>query len=235
VADGGDLAVHEGELTEHAARNREAWAGEAAAYVAGAERSWATEEMTWGMLGMPERELCLLGEVAGRDVVELGCGTAYGSAWLARRGAHVVGVDLTPEQLDTAHHLVESGRASFVLTVFVVYLSWAVDGYSHQETMLPEEIRPFFIQQHAVGLDGVVYLLPVRILLLQSHGLAVEIQAENQRFAAVPVEGNFRHIVGGNILPYHSLKHRLAHHGLAPAVDIRLVQVVAILAVQVAE
>ena len=51
------------------------------------ERNWATEEITWGMLGVPERELGLLADVAGKDVVELGCGTAYVSAWLARRGA----------------------------------------------------------------------------------------------------------------------------------------------------
>ncbi len=43
-----------------------------------------------------------LGDVAGLDVVELGCGTAYLSAWLARRGARPVGVDVTPAQLETA-------------------------------------------------------------------------------------------------------------------------------------
>ena len=43
-----------------------------------------------------------LGDVSGLDVVELGCGTAYVSAWLARRGARPVGVDVTPAQLDTA-------------------------------------------------------------------------------------------------------------------------------------
>jgi ubiquinone/menaquinone biosynthesis C-methylase UbiE len=43
--------------------------------------------------------------VAGLDVVELGCGTAYFSAWLARRGARAVGVDPTPAQLDTARRL----------------------------------------------------------------------------------------------------------------------------------
>jgi SAM-dependent methyltransferase len=39
------------------------------------------------------------------DVVELGCGTAYFGAWLAKRGARVVGVDLTPAQLETARRL----------------------------------------------------------------------------------------------------------------------------------
>ena len=47
----------------------------------------------------------MLGDVDGLDVVELGCGTAYFSAWLARRGARPVGVDVTPAQLETARRL----------------------------------------------------------------------------------------------------------------------------------
>jgi SAM-dependent methyltransferase len=101
VADGGDLAVSEG-LTEHAAVNREQWAKEAANYVAGAERNWAAGEITWGIVDVPESELQILPALDGKDVVELGCGTAYVSAWLARLGARVTGVDLTAEQLDTA-------------------------------------------------------------------------------------------------------------------------------------
>jgi SAM-dependent methyltransferase len=58
--------------------------------------------MTWGLWAVPESELRVLGDVAGLDVVELGCGTAYVSAWLARRGARPVGVDPTPAQLETA-------------------------------------------------------------------------------------------------------------------------------------
>ena len=54
---------------------------------------------------MPETEIRMLGDVAGKDVVELGCGTAYVSAWLARRGARVTGVDLTAEQLETARRM----------------------------------------------------------------------------------------------------------------------------------
>ena len=49
----------------------------------------------------PARQVALP-DVAGKDVVELGCGTAYLSAWLARKGARVTGVDVTPAQLETA-------------------------------------------------------------------------------------------------------------------------------------
>jgi SAM-dependent methyltransferase len=72
---------------------------------AAAARAWAQEEIAWGVFEAPESELNLLGDVNGLDVVELGCGTAYFSSWLARRGARVVGVDPTPAQLATARRL----------------------------------------------------------------------------------------------------------------------------------
>jgi len=54
----------------------------------------------------PESEIKVLPDVRGKDVVELGCGTAYVSAWLKRGGARrVVGVDITPAQLETARRL----------------------------------------------------------------------------------------------------------------------------------
>ena len=86
-------------------RNRAAWTEWAAEYVENADRSWAQGEITWGIWRVPERELRALPEVDGKDVVELGCGTAYFSAWLARRGARPVGVDLTPAQLETARRM----------------------------------------------------------------------------------------------------------------------------------
>ena len=48
----------------------------------------------------------------GLDVVELGCGTAYFSAWLAKRGARPVGVDITPAQLETARRMHGARRGS---------------------------------------------------------------------------------------------------------------------------
>jgi SAM-dependent methyltransferase len=68
-----------------------------------AESSWNNPDVMWGVFGIPE--FGVLGDVAGLDVVELGCGTAYFSAKLARRGARVVGVDPTPAQLETARRM----------------------------------------------------------------------------------------------------------------------------------
>ena len=67
-----------------------------------AVRAWAAEDITWGIFNVPEQQLGVLGDVRGLDVVELGCGTAYFSAWLARRGARPTGVDVTSAQLESA-------------------------------------------------------------------------------------------------------------------------------------
>jgi len=96
--------------------NVAAWTRRNAEYTdASAERSWAKDEITWGMFGVPESELGILGDVAGLDVVDLGCGTAYFSAWLAKRGARVVGVDPTPAQLQTARRLQRQTGIEFPL------------------------------------------------------------------------------------------------------------------------
>ena len=88
---------------DYLARNREAWTRSNAEYTDGAAvRAWLSDEITWGVFGVPEEEIDVLGDVSGLDVVELGCGTAYVSAWLAKRGARPVGIDLTPAQLETA-------------------------------------------------------------------------------------------------------------------------------------
>ena len=59
------------------------------------------------MFGPSDDELGVLGDVSGKDVIELGCGTAYFGAWLAKRGARVTGVDITPAQLETARRMSE--------------------------------------------------------------------------------------------------------------------------------
>ncbi len=84
------------------AANREAWDRYAADYVGPGERAWASEP-SWGIWGVPETELRLLPDnLDGADTIELGCGTAYVSAWLARRGARPVGIDNSPAQLESA-------------------------------------------------------------------------------------------------------------------------------------
>jgi SAM-dependent methyltransferase len=96
-------------LTEYLDRNRESWTKSNVEYTdARAPTAWAREEIAWGMCKAPESEVGMLPELEGKDVVELGCGTAYFGAWIKRAGArHVVGVDITPAQLETAKRMSE--------------------------------------------------------------------------------------------------------------------------------
>jgi SAM-dependent methyltransferase len=72
---------------------------------AAAEAEWLRPDPVWGLFATPERELGVLGPVDGLDVVELACGTAFFSAWLARAGARTVAVDISHEQLVTARRM----------------------------------------------------------------------------------------------------------------------------------
>jgi SAM-dependent methyltransferase len=104
------------ELRPDAAKNRELWTRSNAEYTGEhGRRSWARDDIGWGTWGVPEAELRALPDVVGKDVVELGCGTAYLSAWLARRGARPIGVDVTPAQLATARELQREHDLEFPL------------------------------------------------------------------------------------------------------------------------
>lgn len=94
------------DLPEHVRANREVWDRWAPEFVDRGRHAWASNAPAWGIWNVPDSELGLLpDDLAGRDVIELGCGTAYVSAWLARRGARPVGIDNSPAQLDTARQL----------------------------------------------------------------------------------------------------------------------------------
>jgi SAM-dependent methyltransferase len=90
------------ESTDHVRINRASWDLQAVDYEEAGRRSWASDEPWWGIWRVPESMLNVLPDVRGLDVVELGCGTAYVSSWLARRGATVVGIDNSRAQLTNA-------------------------------------------------------------------------------------------------------------------------------------
>ena len=104
------------ELSDEARRNRELWTRSNEQFTGdAAEQAWAQQDVSWGMWNVPEADVHVLPDVAGRDAIELGCGTAYVSAWLARRGARCVGVDVTPAQLETARRMQEQFGLEFPL------------------------------------------------------------------------------------------------------------------------
>ncbi|MDE0054984.1 MAG: class I SAM-dependent methyltransferase [Gammaproteobacteria bacterium] len=91
---------------DHIRRNRVAWQEFAARYAESGRNAWAAEDPYRGIWKLPESELKLLpDDLADKRCLEIGCGTACVSAWMARRGGHVVGIDPTPNQLATANDL----------------------------------------------------------------------------------------------------------------------------------
>jgi SAM-dependent methyltransferase len=105
-------------LPDHVQRNRAAWDEWAPEFVANGERSWRLQpgDEKWGIWDIPERDVRLLpDDLAGKDAIELGCGTGYISAWLARRGARPVGIDNSEQQLGTARRLQQEHGLSFPL------------------------------------------------------------------------------------------------------------------------
>src|SRR5215470_9326181 len=90
---------------DHVRRNRSAWDRWSAEYAGPGLRLWASEPM-WGLWSIDEAQVGVLpADVAGWDSIELGCGTGYVSAWLARRGARPAGLDNSAAQLGTARQL----------------------------------------------------------------------------------------------------------------------------------
>jgi SAM-dependent methyltransferase len=83
-----------------AAGDYDAYAGQYGAFVAKREQA-GPEADPYGLL---PPLLDLLGDIAGRQVLDAGCGEGYLARALAARKAHVTGIDLSPR-------LIELGRA----------------------------------------------------------------------------------------------------------------------------
>lgn len=59
----------------------------------------------WSPEGVDEADVHLLGDVAGRAVLEIGCGAAQCARWLASQGARAVGLDVSRRQLQHARRI----------------------------------------------------------------------------------------------------------------------------------
>lgn len=98
-------------------RTREAWTHMSEDFYEPGRNSWQAEEPDWGIWSVKESQLGVLKgvDLVGKDVVELGCGTAYISGWLKKAGANPVGIDLTPAQLENARKFQEEFGVFFPL------------------------------------------------------------------------------------------------------------------------
>jgi SAM-dependent methyltransferase len=101
---------------DYVIRNRATWDLWARDYETPGRVQWAQDEPSWGIWSVPDSQLHVLPDrVDGLDAIELGCGTGYVSAWLARRGARPVGIDNSEAQLRTARALQREHGLEFPL------------------------------------------------------------------------------------------------------------------------
>ena len=91
---------------DHVNENQRYWDAMADQWISGGERAWASRVPYWGNWGVPNDECPMLPEnMTGMTAIELGCGTGYVSAWMARRGATVTAIDNSERQLATTRRL----------------------------------------------------------------------------------------------------------------------------------
>ncbi len=84
-------------------RNVAAWEARRDDQLRVARRGWSSPAPRWGIFGVAESVIGALPEqLEGVRTLELGCGTGYVSAWLARRGATPVALDPSAGQLSIA-------------------------------------------------------------------------------------------------------------------------------------
>jgi SAM-dependent methyltransferase len=73
------------------------------------------DRLGWGIWDVPEDEIHALGEVGGLRALELGCGACQFGIRVAMRGAHLVGLDFSANQLAAAGPLMDETGVRFPL------------------------------------------------------------------------------------------------------------------------
>lgn len=137
-----------------AARNREHWDAKADEYQARHGSFIGQPEPRWGIWQLPEDELGILGDVAGKDVLELGCGAAQWSILLARRGARPTGLDNSERQLEHARQSMRDAGLDFPLvhasaesvplpdaSFDIVFCDHGAFGWADPHLVMPEASR----------------------------------------------------------------------------------------------
>jgi SAM-dependent methyltransferase len=90
---------------ESSRANRRWWDAAAPAYLAEHGSDLGDVDFLWCPEGLREADAHLLGDVAGRRVLEIGCGSAPCARWLRTAGADVVATDLSGGMLARATEL----------------------------------------------------------------------------------------------------------------------------------
>lgn len=142
-------------LTDHARKNRALWDETGDDYEERhAEALSGASAMAWGLWRIPESELRVLGDVTGKDILELGCGAARWSIALAQHDARPVGLDLSARQLAHARRLMVEAGVDFPLieasaediplpdaTFDIVFCDWGAMTFADPRRTVPEVAR----------------------------------------------------------------------------------------------
>jgi ubiquinone/menaquinone biosynthesis C-methylase UbiE len=110
-----DLGLDRLTRMDRIAMNRKGWNYRSGRYQAAIGGAEAYGDLMWGPNRFPEAELRVLGNVRGKDILEVGCGAAQFGIELARRGARVTGVDLSTEQLRHARQNIRKAGVEYRL------------------------------------------------------------------------------------------------------------------------
>lgn len=177
---------------DHVGINRDYWDGMADQWVAGGEWLWSQNTPVWGIWNLPDNLVSLLPhDMRGLEAIELGCGTAYVSAWMAGRGARVTGIDISGEQLRTARRLAEENDVSMTL----------LEGNA-EETGLPDSSFDFAVSEYgaAIWCDPSIWLREAwrllrpggRLAFLGNHPLMIIATPENGAAADFRLHRSYR-------------------------------------------
>ncbi|MDQ6660656.1 MAG: class I SAM-dependent methyltransferase [Chloroflexota bacterium] len=103
-------------LPDYVGRNKALWEATSETYEQRhAQALEGKNALAWGVWRIPEADLNVLGDVAGKDMLEFGCGAARWSIALAGRGARPVGLDISSHQLAHARRLMAEADIDFPL------------------------------------------------------------------------------------------------------------------------
>src|SRR5256885_9373081 len=155
MSDSNDVETRLPNLSEHVQKNRALWEASSDEYEQRHEAALSGgNAMAWGLWRIPEEELHILGEVAGKDILEFGCGAARWSIALTERGARPVGMDISSRQLQYARRLMEEAGVDFPLneasaedvplpdaSFDIVFCDWGAMTFCDPQRTVPEAAR----------------------------------------------------------------------------------------------
>ena len=142
------------DLTPEARANRDFWNRTADDYQERNREHISRPDPRWGLWQLPESELRILGDLAGKDVLELGCGAAQWSILLALQGVRVTGLDNSERQLEHAREAIAAAGVDVPLvhasadavplpdaSFDVVFCDWGATTFADPRRVVPEVAR----------------------------------------------------------------------------------------------